>query len=43
LTLPPDQAQPYQGRSNPLVFEVRTEEDGTARVTHEKSTFFVPQ
>jgi hypothetical protein len=43
LTLPPDQAQAYQGKSNPIVFEVRTEEDGKLRVTHEKSTFFVPR
>jgi len=43
LTLPPDQAQAYQGKSNPIVFEVRTEEDGKPRVAHEKSTFFVPR
>jgi cytochrome c oxidase accessory protein FixG len=43
LTLPPDQAQAYQGKSNPIVFEVRTEEDGKPRLAHEKSTFFVPR
>ncbi len=43
LTLPPGESEAIQGRSNPIVFEVKALEDGGKRVAREKSTFFVPR
>lgn len=43
LVLAPDMADQYQGRSNPIVFEIKALQDATARVAREKSTFFVPR
>ena len=41
--LPPTDADTYRGHSNPITFEIKTQQDGAARVAHEKSTFFVPR
>ena len=43
LTLPPTVEATYQGRSNPIKFEITTVQDGQTRVAREKSTFFVPR
>jgi polyferredoxin len=43
LILAPEMAQQYQGRSNPIVFEITTVQDGQTRMAREKSTFFVPR
>jgi polyferredoxin len=43
LTLPANVAADLQGRSNPIVFEVRALTDTSERVAREKSTFFVPR
>ena len=43
LTLPPTVEATYQGRSNPIMFEITTVQDGQTRVAREKSTFFVPR
>ena len=43
LRLPPQAAQPLQGQSVPVVFEVRSTEPGEAAVQRETSTFFVPR
>ncbi len=43
LNLPPEATAGLEGRSSPIVFEIRTEIDGTMRTAHEKSTFFVPR
>jgi len=43
LTMPPTETDSYLGRSNPITFEIKTQQDGTERVAREKSTFFVPR
>lgn len=43
LTLPAAAAAGLEGRSSPIVFEIRAEVDGKLRTAHEKSTFFVPR
>jgi cytochrome c oxidase accessory protein FixG len=41
LTLPPEAAAAYRGKTLPIVFEVQTTADGRSEVRHEKSTFYV--
>jgi polyferredoxin len=41
LTLPPEAAAAYRGKTLPIVFEVQTTTDGRSEVRHEKSTFYV--
>ena len=43
LTLPPTGAESYQGRSNPITFEITALQGTQGRVAREKSTFFVPR
>ncbi len=43
LTLPAEAAAGLEGRSSPIVFEIRAEVDGKLRTAREKSTFFVPR
>ncbi len=43
LTLPPTGAESYQGRSNPITFEITSLQGAQGRVAREKSTFFVPR
>lgn len=43
LTLPADAAESYRGHANPIVFEIRTQQNGQTLTTLEKSTFFVPR
>ncbi|MDO8286273.1 MAG: cytochrome c oxidase accessory protein CcoG [Rhodoferax sp.] len=43
LTLPPTGAESYQGRSNPITFEITALQGTQNRVAREKSTFFVPR
>ena len=43
LTLSPDMAEPYQGHSSPIVFEISMVQNGTQKIAREKSTFFVPR
>ena len=43
LTLPANASADLQGRSNPIVFEVKALTDTSERVAREKSTFFVPR
>ena len=43
LTLPPTGAESYQGRSNPITFEITALQGAQSRVAREKSTFFVPR
>ena len=43
LTLPADVSADLQGRSTPIVFEVKALSDSNERVAREKSTFFVPR
>jgi hypothetical protein len=41
LTLAPEAAAAYRGKTLPIVFEVQTTADGRSEVRHEKSTFYV--
>ena len=43
LTLPPTGSESYQGRSNPITFEITALQGAQSRVAREKSTFFVPR
>jgi len=43
LALPPDAAEAYRGRANPIVFEITTAQDGHTSTRREKSTYFVPR